>query len=106
MPLTQNFSSPTKRNFPSTLGRALTNFRVGGASSIACNVFTASAPFQCSGTIVVARISYRLDAWGYLLAENSQTILETEPRFLAEEFVEFPGVKDELMGLHIFSCAR
>src|SRR2546428_7630835 len=102
MPLTQNFSSPTKRNFPSTLGRALTNFRLGGASSIAFNVFTASAPFECSGTILVARSSSRLDARGQPLAENSQTILEPDPRFVAEQFVGFPGVADELADLEIF----
>ena len=74
MPLTQNFSSPTKRNFPSTLGRSVTSFRFGGASSIVCNVFTASAPRKCLGTIMVARGSFGLDARGYSLAENSQPV--------------------------------
>src|SRR6266702_2534093 len=101
MPLTQNFSSPTTRNFPSTLGRSVTNFCFGGASSITCNAFTTSGQRERSATILVVWISSGLDARGYSLAKNSQPILEPDPRFVAEQLVGFPGIADEPADLEI-----
>src|SRR2546430_11183651 len=94
-PLTQNFSSPRKRNFPLTLGRSAARFRSFEDCSVTSPIF---APYYPRHFIRVLRrwnLSACNDGRHRPVSQNSETMFKAYPRLVPENLVRFRQVADK-----------
>src|SRR5437667_7101730 len=99
MPRTQNFSCPTYRNFPRTVGRPTDDDRSTATSVRIWATFT--IPSLRERTLASSRGSRVGHDREHPFSQDLQTFLQSDPRLVAEDLVGLSGVAAEPPDLEV-----